>query len=82
MSEVIRSKIMKSNSQFWIEKFKKNKARDRKKTDELIIKGWRVLTLWECVLGKKSLKEADQIMLLVLNWLTSRDGIIEIPEKS
>ena len=33
---------------YWREKFRRNKARDRKNRRALVRLGWRVLTIWEC----------------------------------
>lgn len=37
-----------SNVNFWQEKFKKNVERDLRKELELVRRGWRVATIWEC----------------------------------
>jgi DNA mismatch endonuclease (patch repair protein) len=41
----------KSNTQFWIEKFNKNKVRDAYVADSLKNLGWRVFVVWECDLA-------------------------------
>jgi DNA mismatch endonuclease (patch repair protein) len=38
------------NSHLWIEKFARNKDRDRRNRRLLRKSGWRVLTIWECQL--------------------------------
>ena len=38
----------KSNVGFWLEKFEKNAARDRKAMAELVELGWDPLVIWEC----------------------------------
>lgn len=45
----------KSNTAFWQEKFDKNVARDAKAKASLEELGWRVMVVWECELGPKSL---------------------------
>lgn len=40
----------KSNTEFWMEKFSKNVARDRRVTATLREQGWRVFLAWECEL--------------------------------
>jgi DNA mismatch endonuclease, patch repair protein len=40
--------LPKSNQDFWREKFKNNKLRDKKKIIELEKLGWSVITAWEC----------------------------------
>jgi len=39
-----------SNAKFWREKIRRNKAVDRRTTEELRDRGWRVLVVWECAL--------------------------------
>lgn len=41
----------KSNTEFWIEKFNRNVARDAAVIEQLTAAGWRVLIAWECELG-------------------------------
>lgn len=44
----------KSNTEFWLEKFKRNVARDDRVVNELKLLGWRVLIVWECELSSPS----------------------------
>jgi DNA mismatch endonuclease (patch repair protein) len=46
----------KSNTEFWIDKFEKNKERDARARKALEEAGWGVLVVWECELG--SMKRA------------------------
>lgn len=43
----IHGTIPKSNTEFWIEKFQKNKARDLKIDAYYINEGWNVMRIWE-----------------------------------
>jgi DNA mismatch endonuclease (patch repair protein) len=43
----------KSNTEFWIDKFERNVARDTRVAGELGVLGWRVFVVWECELGSK-----------------------------
>ncbi|MDT1064662.1 DNA mismatch endonuclease Vsr [Paracoccus sp. CPCC 101403] len=52
----------KSNTEFWIEKFSRNVARDAAVLDQLHAAQWRVIIAWECDLGsvaKLSAKVAE-----------------------
>lgn len=40
--------IPKFNSNFWEKKFNQNKKRDKKKINQLVNKGWKIITIWEC----------------------------------
>lgn len=41
----------KSNTEFWIEKFNRNVARDAAAVEQLKTAGWRVIIVWECDLA-------------------------------
>ena len=49
----------KSNTDFWIDKFDKNVARDAKNITLLVEQGWRVLVIWECELSTPAKIEAS-----------------------
>lgn len=44
--------IPKSNVAFWTAKLTRNRQRDAAQRAELAAAGWRVITVWECELGK------------------------------
>ena len=44
--------IPKTNTDFWVDKIKKNIERDAQKNNQLKELGWRVITVWECELKK------------------------------
>ena len=48
----------KSNTQFWIDKFDRNVARDKRVRSELEAAGWRVIVSWDCELDTPA-KAAD-----------------------
>ncbi len=41
-------RVPKTNTDYWLEKVARNKARDRKNTAALKKLGWRIITVWEC----------------------------------
>ncbi|WP_421868112.1 very short patch repair endonuclease [Motiliproteus sp.] len=45
-----RSRVPKTNQQFWQQKFDDNRKRDRRATKTLRSNGWRVFIVWECQL--------------------------------
>ena len=53
----------KKNVEYWTAKFDRNVERDRKNEQALQADGWRVHTIWECELKKKTL-EATMAYLL------------------
>ena len=57
--------LPKSHLKFWRDKFRKNKARDKKKVHELNKLGWKVLVVWECQIKK----DIDKITKRIHNML-------------
>jgi len=57
--------LPKSHSEFWSEKFKRNKARDVKKILNLEESGWKVLIFWECEIKKNSLGCAKKVKNII-----------------
>ncbi|UOE49148.1 very short patch repair endonuclease [Mucilaginibacter sp. SMC90] len=47
----------KSNTEYWSKKISNNVTRDRKNTDELLEKGWKIITVWECELKRSVLNQ-------------------------
>lgn len=42
------AKVPATRSEFWLDKFRTNKARDARNEQELRAAGWTVRTIWEC----------------------------------
>lgn len=59
----------KSNTDFWLNKFQKNVARDIKVVQALELLGWRVFVVWECNLSSstKTKSTAEYIAKLIKN---------------
>ena len=64
-----KSTVPKSRREFWEEKFSANRERDRRKVALLRDAGWRVLTVWECVLVGKHALSLDTVAARVRAWL-------------
>ena len=47
----------KSNRAFWLDKFRKNVARDRRTTRALRRLGWKVMVVWECQLTQEASRQ-------------------------
>ena len=79
-------KIPKTNREFWIEKIRRNKARDIEEQKRLAEMGWHCITVWECEL-KPSKREATlKSLAYTLNkiWLDDHAVIgkpYELPEE-
>ena len=54
----------KTNTEFWVEKIKKNITRDKKVKQELQKRGWKVLEIWECEISypKKLLQKISEFL--------------------
>lgn len=76
-----RSTIPKTRNRFWTEKFQANRSRDKRNATSLLKTGWRVLTVWECVLLGNKFLPAPNVIKRVCAWLngTKRNG--QIPGK-
>jgi DNA mismatch endonuclease (patch repair protein) len=46
------ARLPKSRSDFWFPKLEGNRARDGKNRMDLMRQGWKVMTIWECQLGR------------------------------
>lgn len=47
-----------TNTEFWQRKFDGNVARDRKAAQQLVERGWQVMTVWECETRKPAQLQA------------------------
>jgi len=70
--------VPKSNVEFWTEKVKKNKERDRSVNGLLESQGWYVITVWECELKKARLtdtiqKVEDELSANLERWFTFQE---------
>lgn len=55
--------IPKTRTEFWTEKINSNKKRDKKNTELLLQKEWKVITVWECELKKDKLDQTVEKMI-------------------
>jgi DNA mismatch endonuclease (patch repair protein) len=59
----------KSNREFWVSKISGNRARDTTAQQELLDRGWSVLTVWEC-----ELKDPHLLDLQLRAFISSTSG--------
>lgn len=50
------------NAQYWHEKIKRNKARDRAVTKELRAQGWLVVRIWECEIKQGKIQKLTRAL--------------------
>ena len=66
-------KIPKTNREFWIEKIRRNKERDKEEQQKLSAMGWHCITIWECELKPKSRKRTLESLAFTLNHIWMKD---------
>ena len=72
-------KIPKTNREFWVEKIRRNKERDKEEQRKLAAMGWHCITVWECEL-KPSKREATlDSIAFTLNHIWLQDHSVGIP---
>lgn len=61
--------LPKSNLHYWEPKLARTRSRDKKHTAELICRGWKVLTIWEC-----ELRDPETALVRLDAFLSSRSA--------
>ncbi|HST91576.1 MAG TPA: DNA mismatch endonuclease Vsr [Brevundimonas sp.] len=61
----------KANADYWAAKIARNRARDAAAEAELLGKGWRVVTVWECAIRRADF--ADRLIAEVVQAATASD---------
>ena len=74
--------IPKTRPEFWRNKLSSNRKRDLTHGRNLGILGYRVLTIWECALRKKSNEEIENVLDHVVEWLKGSSSQNQIPSKA
>ena len=73
-------KIPKSNREFWVEKIRRNKERDKEEQRKLAEMGWHCITVWECELNSKQREQTLDSIAFTLNHIWLQDhGAIVVP---
>ena len=64
-------KIPKTNREFWVNKIRRNKERDKEEQRKLAAMGWHCITVWECELKPSKREETLESIAFTLNhiWL-------------
>ena len=69
-----------SNEQYRKEKINSNRRRDTKVNSQLLEKGWRILTVWECSLKGNAKMNFDNLISAIEDWLCCESNFLEIRE--
>ena len=76
--------IPKTNTEFWVNKVKRNKERDLKVQHELAAMGWHSIIIWECELKPVKSEDTLESLAYTLNKIFLQDRTVkqyEIPEE-
>ena len=66
-------KIPKTNREFWVEKIRRNKERDKEEQKQLAAMGWHCITVWECELKPSKREETLESIAFTLNHIWLQD---------
>jgi DNA mismatch endonuclease (patch repair protein) len=73
-------RLPKTNGWYWAPKIQRNKVRDHDDRETLLEQGWRVATVWECVIkGPKREKRLEATVAAVAQWLQGPNQELELP---
>lgn len=76
--------VPKTNTQFWVNKVSRNKARDREVCRKLAAMGWHSITIWECELKPSCRERTLESLAFTLNTIFLQDRSIRhysLPEE-
>ncbi len=76
--------VPRTRSSWWRKKLKANRRRDQDAVRELLSRGWRVLTVWECSFRKSSIERdraLDDVTDRAAEFLRSNALRLEIPAR-
>ena len=73
-------RLPKTNIDFWSNKIKRNKERDKKEQCQLAAMGWHCITIWECQLKPKVRIQTLESLAYTLNHIFLEDRKIKTYE--
>lgn len=71
-------RVPATRTEFWEEKFQRNKERDIRVRMELAGQGWRIFEVWECAMRGKEAMDVGDVAGRVQKWLESGDEFGEL----
>ena len=69
--------IPKTNTEFWVNKVKRNKERDLKVQHKLAAMGWHSITIWECELKPVKREDTLESLVYTLNKIFLQDRTVK-----
>ncbi len=70
-------KIPKTNREFWVNKIRRNKERDKEEQRKLAAMGWHCITVWECELKPSKREETLESLAYTLNKIFLQDRTVK-----
>ena len=70
----------KTNTEFWVNKVKRNKERDKTVKHQLSSMGWHSITIWECELKPKVREKTLESLAFTLNKIFLQDHSVKQDE--
>lgn len=70
-------RLPKTNTEFWAEKIRKNRERDKKEELLLRVLGWHVINIWECELAPSKIQATLLNLEITLNGLFIKNYSID-----
>jgi DNA mismatch endonuclease (patch repair protein) len=67
-----------TRTEFWADKFARNRARDARVRETLETSGWRVLEVWECAWRGAGSRSHDEVVDEAVTWLENQSKSREI----
>ena len=74
-------RIPNTNREFWVNKIRRNKQRDKEEQKRLAEMGWHCITVWECELTPKRREETLESIAFTLNHIYLQDHSLAKPYK-
>lgn len=68
-------RIPHTNREFWVNKIRRNKERDKREQRQLAEMGWHCITVWECELKPSKREETLEALAFTLNHIYLQDQI-------
>ena len=73
--------VPKTNTEFWVNKVKRNQERDHRVYMELAGMGWHYITIWECELKPQKRESTLQSLAYTLNSIYLQDRRVKLYEE-
>lgn len=71
-------RLPSTRPEFWSDKIRANRQRDRLAIDGLKAAGWRVATIWECALKGRTRRSPEEVIATTTAWLANGRGDLEV----